>query len=360
MTTTTPIALTADNPRDRLREITDKLEQGVRDIFDSERYKECLNTLSKFHDYSLNNNLLIAMQRPGATYVAGFRAWQSNFKRNVKSGEKGIKIIAPAPIKVTAEKTQIDPQSGVSTASTEEVVVPRFRVVTVFDVSQTEGKPLPEIADELTGDADVYGEKLSALMKISRVPVAFEEISGGARGYYDQIEKRIAIKSGMSELQTLKTAVHELAHSRLHDVDKSAPKDTPRPGRRTREVEAESVAYIVCRHLGLDTSDYSFGYIASYSADKELAELKASLGTIKDEASAIIAEIDASLAAPEKDAAPQYRDEEAAAGGDQTDREDRDEFGNWDGNPTPYYLRGSKDSRQTGNSRTEYETTLEM
>jgi antirestriction protein ArdC len=304
-TTTVPIVLTTDNPREKLKEITDKLEAGIKGIFESDQYKTYLNTLSKFHSYSFNNCMLIAMQKPDATHVAGYNSWRDNFKRQVMGGEKGIKIIAPTPYKIKREQERIDPKSGKPVLGTdgkpvtEEVTVkiPAFKVTTVFDISQTQGEPLPEIGvDELTGNVEKFKDFLSALEKSSPVPIKIEDIQGGAKGYYSQADKRIVIQEGMGELQTLKTAIHEIAHARLHDIDKNAPKDTPRPDATTREVEAESVAYTVCQHYGLDTSDYSFGYIAGWSGNKELDVLKASLETIRIEAASIIGEVDARMA----------------------------------------------------------------
>ena len=294
-----PFVLVADNPRDKLKEITEKLEAGIKGIFDSEQYKTYLKTLSKFHNYSFNNCLLIAMQKPDASHVAGFNAWRDDFKRPVMKGEKGIKILAPAPFKTKKQVDAVDAhgkpiyKDGKRVKEEKEITVPAFKVTTVFDVSQTDGEPLPQLGvNELAGSVDKYKDFFAALEKTSLVPIGFEAIKGGAKGYYHLEEKRIAINEGMSELQNLKTVIHEIAHSRLHDIDKNAPKDTPRPDRRTREVEAESIAYTVCQHYGLDTSDYSFGYVATWSGGKELDVLKASLDTIRKEADAIITEID--------------------------------------------------------------------
>ena len=248
--------------------------------------------MSKFHNYSFNNTLLIAMQKPDASLIAGFTAWKNQFQRNVKKGEKGIKIIAPSPFKIKQEMEKIDPQTqkpvigrdGKPVTEEKEITIPAYKVVSVFDVSQTEGKELPDIAvDALTGDVEQYSDFFAALEKTSPVPIGFEKIEGGAHGYYHLEDKRIALDEGMSELQTLKTAIHEIAHAKLHDIDRNAPKDEqqPRVDRRTREVEAESVAYTVCQHYGLDTSDYSFGYVAGWSSGRELAELKSSLETIR-------------------------------------------------------------------------------
>ena len=268
-----PIVLTSEKPAEKLKEITDRLEQGITELFDSERYKEYLRVMSKFHNYSFNNTLLIAMQKPDASLIAGFSAWKNNFGRNVMKGQKGIKILAPSPFKIKKEMEKIDPQTqkviigkdGKPVTEEKEITIPAFKVVSVFDVSQTEGKEIPDIAvNMLTGDVEHYKEVFAALEKTSPVPVGFEKIEGGAHGYYHLEDKRIALDEGMSELQTLKTLIHEIAHAKLHDIDLNAPLEDleNRPDRRTREVQAESIAYTVCQHYGLDTSDYSFGYVA--------------------------------------------------------------------------------------------------
>ena len=314
-----PINLTAEKPAEKLKEITDRLEQGITELFDSERYKEYLRVMSKFHNYSFNNTLLIAMQKPDASLIAGFNSWKNQFQRNVKKGEKGIKIIAPSPFKIKQETEKIDPQTqkpvigrdGKPVTEEKEITIPAYKVVSVFDVSQTEGKELPDIAvDALTGDVEQYSDFFAALEKTSPVPIGFEKIEGGAHGYYHLEDKRIALDEGMSELQTLKTAIHEIAHAKLHDIDLNAPKDEqqPRVDRRTREVEAESVAYTVCQHYGLDTSDYSFGYVAGWSSGRELAELKSSLETIRSAAADIINSIDGHIAELQK----QHEAEKAA------------------------------------------------
>lgn len=321
-----PIVLTSEKPAEKLKEITDRLEQGIAELFDSERYKEYLRVMSKFHNYSFNNTLLIAMQKPDASLVAGFSAWKNNFGRNVMKGQKGIKIIAPSPFKIKQEMEKIDPHTqkpvigkdGKPVTEEKEITIPAYKVVSVFDVSQTEGRELPDIAvDELTGDVDRYKDFFAALEKTSPVPIGFEKIEGGAHGYYHLENKRIAIDEGMSQLQTLKTAIHEIAHAKLHDIDLNAPKDEqPRVDRRTREVEAESVAYTVCQHYGLDTSDYSFGYVAGWSSGRELAELKSSLETIRSAAAEIINSIDANIAELQK-----AQDKEQTAGQEQPEQE---------------------------------------
>ena len=324
-----PIVLTSEKPAEKLKEITDRLEQGIAELFDSERYKEYLRVMSKFHNYSFNNTLLIAMQKPDASLVAGFSAWKNNFGRNVMKGQKGIKIIAPSPFKIRQEVEKIDPNTqkpiigkdGKPVTEEKEIKIPAYKVVSVFDVSQTEGKELPDIAvDELTGDVDRYKDFFAALEKTSPVPIAFENIEGGSHGYYHLEDKRIAINEGMSELQTLKTAIHEIAHAKLHDIDLNAPEDEqkPRVDRRTREVEAESVAYTVCQHYGLDTSDYSFGYVAGWSSGRELSELKSSLETIRSAAAEIINSIDENLAELQK-----AQDKELTAGQEQPTREEQ-------------------------------------
>lgn len=299
----TPIVLTSENQKDRLKEITDRLEQGILEVFESERYKEYLRVISKFHHYSFNNTMLIALQKPDASLIAGFSAWKNSHGRTVKKGEKGIRIIAPAPFKVKQEMEKLDPKTnmpvmgadGKAVTEEREITIPAYKVVSVFDVSQTEGKELPSIGvNELTGDVSQYEDFFTALKKASPVPIALEHIEGSAHGYYHLAEKRIAIDDNMSELQTLKTAIHEIAHAKLHDIDLNAPKEEKEnhPNQRTREVEAESVTYTVCRHYGLDTSDYSFGYVAGWSSGKELSELKGSLEAIRLAASELIDSID--------------------------------------------------------------------
>ena len=295
-----PIILTSEKPAEKVKEITARLEQGVQAIFDSDRYKEFLTAMSKFHDYSLNNTILIAMQ--GGNLVKGYSQWQKEFDRHVKSGEKGIKIFAPAPYKVKKLVDKIDPDTrkpildseGKTVKEEKEVTVPAFKVVTVFDISQTEGKEFPDLSVKpLLADVEQYEDFFAALEKASPVPIAFEQITNGANGYFSLTDKRIAIKEGVSELQAVKTAIHEIAHAKLHDVDLNAPlEEQNRIDRRSREVQAESVAYTVCQHFGLDTSDYSFGYVAGWSSGKEMTELKASLETIQETAKELITEIE--------------------------------------------------------------------
>ncbi|HFG2299520.1 TPA: antirestriction protein ArdA [Clostridioides difficile] len=295
-----PIILTSEKPAEKVKEITARLEQGVQAIFDSDRYKEFLTAMSKFHDYSLNNTILIAMQ--GGNLVMGFRQWEKEFDRHVKKGEKGIKIFAPAPYKVKKLVDKIDPETrkpmldreGKAIKEEKEITVPAFKVITVFDISQTEGKEFPDLSVKpLLADVEQYEDFFAALEKASPVPIAFEQITNGANGYFSLTDKRIAIKEGVSELQAVKTAIHEIAHAKLHDVDLNAPpEEQNRVDRHTREVEAESVAYTVCQHFGLNTSDYSFGYVAGWSSGKEMTELKASLETIQATAKELITEIE--------------------------------------------------------------------
>lgn len=295
--------------------ITDKLEKGVHDVFESSNYKQFLSCMSKFHNYSLNNILLIMCQKPDASLVAGYQSWQRDHKRYVKKGEKGIQILAPTPYKVKLEQDKIDADThqkvlddqGNPVKETIEVERPAFRIATVFDVSQTDGEPLPSLGvDELTGSVEHYGEMHMALMDIAKVPIIYEQIKGGAKGYYSPAEQKIAINYGMSEVQTLKTMVHEIAHSELHNREVLKNLDKPKDN-HTKEVEAESVAFCVCAHYGIadagsdSVGDYSFAYIAGWSSGKETPELKASLQTIRDTACMLIDRIDARLAEMQMD-----------------------------------------------------------
>ena len=280
---------------EQLKEITDKLEQGVSDVFSSDNYKQFLDTMAKFPRYSVNNNILIMMQKPDAQMCQSFTGWKE-MGRFVKKGEKGIKILAPAPYTIQREQTKLDDRGnpmldkdGEPIMESVEIKVNAFKVVSTFDVSQTEGKELPTLGvDELTGGVDGYGTFMEALKEVCPVPMTFENIEGGAKGFYSQTEKRIAIQEGMSEAQTVKTAIHEMAHQKLHAIENNGPKQT----RGSKEVEAESVAYTVCQHYGIDTSDYSFSYVAGWSEGKEMPELKASLDTIRRAASEMITAID--------------------------------------------------------------------
>lgn len=291
------------NREEQMKEITERLEQGVEELFTSERYAQYLKTMSQFHNYSFNNTLLIAMQKPDATLVAGYQAWQKKFERHVLKGEKGIQIIAPTPIKKKQEVEQIDQQTlqpiigadGQPQTEEVEVVIPRFRVTTVFDVSQTDGKPLPDIsAEELTGNVKDYELFMQAIRTVAPVPIRFADINNGAKGYYSNLDKEIVIQNEMSQSQTMKTAVHETAHAVLHDRDvMEVQADTK--NRLTKEVEAESVAFTVCQHFGLDTSDYSFAYIAGWSSDMEMKELRNSMDLIRTTAASFIDGIEEQL-----------------------------------------------------------------
>ena len=315
-----PIILNSKNSADRMKEITDRLETGIMDLFESRRFQAYLDTMARFHNYSFNNTILIAMQ--GGQLVAGYNKWRDEFHRNVKKGEKGIKIFAPAPYKVKKEVPKLDEQGqpvrdkdGTPVTEQKEIQVPAFKIVSVFDVSQTEGEPLPTLGvEELTGDVERYQDFFKALEQTSPVPMAFEDIPGGSHGYYHLTEKRIAIQENMSELQTLKTAIHEIAHAKLHAIDPEAPvtEQADRPDSRTREVQAESVAYAVCQHYGLDTSDYSFGYVAGWSSGKDLKELRASLETIRATAHELITTIDGHLAELQQQRQAQQTVEQAA------------------------------------------------
>lgn len=282
---------------EKVKEITEELESGIQELFASDKYKQWLTTMSRFHDYSLNNTLLIAMQMPEASLVAGYNAWMKQFKRHVKQGEKAIHIIAPTPYKAKVQSEVIDPKTNQVVRDQngdplkEEVEVKRigFKVTSVFDVSQTEGKELPTIGvDELTGSVSGFNNMLEALKKTCPVPIRFEDISSGAKGYFQRVENYIAIQKDMPEQQTLKTLIHEMAHQKLHSGENIQ-------SRSSKEVEAESVAFTVCKHFGVDTSDYSFAYVAGWSEGKEMKELKASLDTIRTASNELITAIQENL-----------------------------------------------------------------
>lgn len=273
----------------RMKEITERLEQGVKDIFTSEMYANYLRTMSQFHSYSFNNTLLIHLQKPEASLVAGYQTWQKKFHRQVRRGEKGIQIIAPAPIRTREEIEKVDPATmepvlkpdGTPEMEEVEYTIPRFRVTTVFDIAQTEGEPLPELeTPELLGSVENYEIFMQAIRDISPAPIRFDEIESGAKGYYSSVDKEIVIQESMSESQTMKTGIHEVTHAKLHDRDIMEEMDEKKD-QMTREVEAESVAYTVCQYFGLDTSDYSFPYIAGWSSDRDMKELRSSMDTIR-------------------------------------------------------------------------------
>lgn len=287
----------------QLQEITKKLEQGVKDMLTSENYTEYLKVMSQFHDYSFNNTMLIAMQKPEATLVAGYHAWQKKFERHVKKGEKGIQIIAPAPIREKEEVEKIDPvtnepilkENGQPETEIITHVIPRFRVTTVFDVSQTDGKPLPEFGiEDLTASVENYEAFMQAITSVSPVPIRYDEIEGESHGYYHLVDKEIVIQSGMSESQTMKTAIHEVSHAKLHDREIMEELGIQKD-KLTREVEAESIAYCVCQYFGLDTSEYSFPYIGSWSSGKDMRELRSSMDTIRKTAGEFIDSMTAQL-----------------------------------------------------------------
>ncbi len=297
---------TYQTKKNDLKEITDRLEEGIRDLFESDKYKNYLRVMSRFHNYSFNNICLIAMQKPDASFVAGYYAWQRKFKRHVCKGEKGIRIIAPAPIKKEVEREKLDPKSkqpiigadGKPLMETATVTVPQFKVVPVFDISQTEGKELPTLVEQLQGSVKDYDLIFKALKAVSPVPIAFETMDAAKDGYFHLRDKRIALREGMSEIQTVGAAIHEIAHAKLHDIDLDHPENTApeaRKDQRTREIEAESIAYTVCQHYGIETDANSFGYVAGWSSDKELKELKASLETIRITAGELINAIDAKV-----------------------------------------------------------------
>ena len=297
--------------KQKVKEITDKLEEGLKELFESEKYRNYLSTMSKFHNYSFNNTLLIALQRPDASLVAGYQAWQKNFNRHVKRGEKGIRILAPAPYKIKEERDKLDPvtgevmldKDGMPQTEEVEVKIPAFRAVSVFDVSQTDGEPLPELeAKELLSTVEGYEDFIKAVTYVAPAPIGFEDIPGASKGYFNIEENRIAVQEGMSESQTLKTMVHETAHSMLHNKEVSKEDIlAPAKDRNTKEVEAEGVAFTVCSHFGIDTSEYTFGYIAGWSSGRDMKELKSSLDTIRRTASELITGIEEQLRELQRD-----------------------------------------------------------
>lgn len=281
---------------DGIKELTDKLETGIKEVFESNRYREYLSAMQKFHAYSYNNSLLIHLQKPEASYVAGYKTWET-LDRHVRKGEKGITIFAPCPYKTKKAVEVIDDKTGQFKRDSQgkpvteekEIQYASFRAVSIFDISQTEGRPLPELAEELKGEIPDYKVLMDSIREVAPVPIRFESWDKSKKGHYDLTNKEIVIKSGMSDLQTVKTAIHEMAHSILHK-DQAHIKDSA-----TMEVQAESTAFIVCQHLGLDTSDYSFGYLAGWSSDKELPELKSSLQTIQRTSHEVIENLDRAI-----------------------------------------------------------------
>lgn len=281
-----------DDVKKRVDEITEQLEQGLKELFESKKYMEYLDTMSKFHEYSPNNILLIFMQKPDARLVHGYKAWKSDFGRQVMGGEHAIKIFAPAPYKKTVARAKLDhdgnqvlDENGNQVMEKTEIKIPAFKLVNVFDVSQTTGRELPQIGtDELRGNVNNYDILFEALKNSIPIPIEYEKMDPNKKGYCTR--EKIALQEGISQTQGIKTAIHEMAHYKLHFADGN------RQTRESKEVEAESVAYTICKHLGIDTEEYSFGYIAGWSTGKEMPELKASLGVIQKTASEMITEID--------------------------------------------------------------------
>lgn len=288
--------------KEKVVELTSQLERGLEQLGDSETYKKYLKCMSKFHGYSYNNTILIMMQKPEATYVAGFNTWKNSFNRVVKKGEKGIKILAPAPFKTKVEQDKCDSfgnivkdNHGNPLRETVEITIPKFKPVTVFDISQTEGEPIPELSiSELEDDVDAFLDMKEALVSVSRVPIVERDIDGSAKGYFSSESQEIVIREGMPQAQTIKTMIHEIAHSELHDYN-NEQKNEVKKDRNTKEVEAESVAYTVCAHFGINTDDYSFAYILGWSKSVELKEFKASLETIQKTSNRLIGKIESAL-----------------------------------------------------------------
>ena len=294
--------------KDRMREIVDSIENGIKELFESDKYRKYLATMSRFHRYSVNNTMLIYMQRPDATHVAGFNKWRDQFGRNVLKGEKGIRIIAPTPYKKKVEEIKTDPETnapvldadGKAIIEEKEIRIPMFKVVSVFDVSQTAGKPLPQLAADLSGNVQQYEVFMEALRRASPVPMEIKPVARDTDGFFSIKAQSITIRAGMSEVQTVCAAVHEIAHAKLHDYEHMTEladdgETILVPGeksRNTEEVEAESISYAVCQYYGIETGENSFGYIATWSKGKELKELRASLETINKTASELITDID--------------------------------------------------------------------
>lgn len=294
--------------KDRMREIVDSIENGIKELFESDKYRKYLATMSRFHRYSANNTMLIYMQRPDATHVAGFNKWRDQFGRNVLKGEKGIRIIAPTPYKKKVEEIKTDPETnapvldadGKAIIEEKEIRIPMFKVVSVFDVSQTAGKPLPQLAADLSGNVQQYEVFMEALRRASPVPIEIKPVAHDTDGFFSIKAQSITIRAGMSEVQTVCAAVHEIAHAKLHDYEHMTEladdgETILVPGeksRNTEEVEAESISYAVCQYYGIETGENSFGYIATWSKGKELKELRASLETINKTASELITDID--------------------------------------------------------------------
>ena len=298
--------------KERLKEITDGIEQGIKELFQSDRYRQYLSVMSRFHRYSVNNTMLIYLQRPEATLVAGFQKWKNQFGRHVKQGERGITIIAPTPFKKKIEEVKLDPDTkaplldpdGQQIVEEKEISIPMFKPVRVFDVAQTDGKPLPHLASALTGSVEQYEVFVEALRRSAPVPISFAAIASNTDGYFSPSDQSITIREGMSEVQTICAMVHEIAHSKLHNYEKQQAEAAPekegaeviKKDRNTEEVEAESISYAVCQYYGIQTGENSFGYIATWSQGKELKELRASLETINKSANGLITDVDRNFA----------------------------------------------------------------
>lgn len=285
---------TAEERKAEIKELSDKLVEGVQNVFNGDNYRKWLETCSRFHHYSVGNQILISLQKPDATSVAGFTTWKT-LGRNVCQGEKAIKILCPSPYRKKVLEEEKDPYTGKVVLNSDgnpktkvsTIIIQSFKVGNVFDISQTEGKELPQLVKQLTGDVQGYVDLMAALHAVSPVPITIQKINGAANGFYDRSERKIAIKEGLSELQTVKTGIHEITHAVLHDENTKDPS--------TREVEAESTAYIVCSHFGVPVDDYSLGYVAGWSSSRDIPELRASMETIRSTASTLINKIDHEL-----------------------------------------------------------------
>ena len=292
----------AEARKQEMDQMAEKLEAGVKDVFQGENYKAYLDFCAKMPRYSINNQILIMMQKPDATMCQSFTGWKE-MGRFVKKGEKGIRVMAPAPYKIEREQDKLDGNGkpmldadGEPVKEKVEVKVNAFKPVSTFDISQTDGEPVPRLGvDELVGTVEGYETLMEAIKQASPVPISFENIESGAKGYFHVEENRIAIQEGMSEAQTVKTALHEASHATLHNKE-AQNADSDKKTRNQKECEAESVAYVVCQHYGVDTAEYSFPYVAGWSSDKEVPELKASLDTIRRAASDLISKIDERIA----------------------------------------------------------------
>lgn len=292
----------AEARKKEMDQMAEKLEAGVKDVFQGENYKAYLDFCAKMPRYSVNNQILIMMQKPDATMCQSFTGWKE-MGRFVKKGEKGIRVMAPAPYKMEREQDKIGAdgkpvldKDGEPVKEVVEIKVNAFKPVSTFDISQTDGEPVPRLGvDELTGSVEGYATLMEAIKQASPVPITFESIESGAKGYFHVEENRIAIQEGMSEAQTVKTALHEASHATLHNKEAQSS-DSDKKSRNQKECEAESVAYVVCQHYGIDTAEYSFPYVAGWSSDKEVPELKASLDTIRRAAADLIVKIDEKVA----------------------------------------------------------------